>query len=72
VERRQIEIYVQSNPIIRRMTFTDTVEALDNVRKSSLMSSSFFVENVAFQQADIEELDRRAFDVTAMQVIHYV
>ena len=45
------------------------MEALDNVRKSSLMSSSFFVENVAFQQAAIEEMERRAFDVTAMHPI---
>ena len=66
---QQIEIFVQSHPIIRRMTFSDTMEALDNVRKSSLMSSSFFVENVAFQQAAIEELERRAFDVTAMHPI---
>src|ERR1700722_10853539 len=66
---QQIEIFVQPHPIIRRMTFSDTMEALDNVRKSSLMSSSFFVENVAFQQAAIEELERRAFDVTAMHPI---
>lgn len=65
----QIEIYVQQNPIIRRMTFSDTMDALDNVRKSSLLSSSFFVENVAFQQAAIEEMERRAFDVTAMHPI---
>ena len=65
----QIEIYIQPNPVIRRMTFSDTMEALDNVRKSSLMSSSFFVENVAFQQAAIEEMERRAFDVTAMHPI---
>jgi hypothetical protein len=31
------EIYVQPNPIIRRMTFTDTMEALDNVRRSTNM-----------------------------------
>ena len=28
----QIEIYIQPNPIIRRMTFHDTMDALDNVR----------------------------------------
>jgi predicted phage terminase large subunit-like protein len=65
----QIEIYIQPFPIIRRMTFSETMDALDNARKSSLMSSSFFVENVAFQQAAIEELERRAFDVTAMHPI---
>jgi predicted phage terminase large subunit-like protein len=66
---QQIEIFIQAHPVIRRMTFSDTMETLDNVRKSSLMSSSFFVENVAFQQAAIEELERRAFDVTAMHPI---
>src|ERR1700722_2353305 len=66
---QQIEIFIQSHPVIRRMTFSDTMEALDNVRKSSLMSSSFFVENVAFQQAAIEEMERRAFSVTAMHPI---
>jgi predicted phage terminase large subunit-like protein len=63
---QQIEIYIQPHPIIRRMTFTETMEVLDNVRRSSPMSSMFFVENVAFQQVAIEEMQRRAFDVTAM------
>jgi hypothetical protein len=30
-----IEIYIQPNPIIRRMTFSETMEAIDNVRKST-------------------------------------
>ena len=42
------------------------MEALDNVRKSSVMSSEFFVEAVAYQQAAIEEMERRAFSVEAM------
>ena len=33
------------------------------------MSSEFFVEAVAFQQAAIEEMERRAFAVTAMHPI---
>src|SRR5580704_10034517 len=61
-----IEIYIQPHPIIRRMTFSETMEALDNVRKSSVMSSEFFVEAVAYQQAAIEEMERRAFSVEAM------
>ena len=61
-----IEIYIQPNPIIRRMTFNDTMEALDNFRKSSVMSSEFFVEAVAYQQAAIEEMERPAFSVEAM------
>jgi predicted phage terminase large subunit-like protein len=64
-----IEIYVQPNPIIRRMTFSQTMDALDDVRKSSSMSSEWFVEAVAYQQAAIEEMERRAFSVQAMHPI---
>ena len=58
-----IEIYVLPNPIIRRMTFSETRDTLDNVRKSNVMSSEFFVEAVAYQQVAIEEMERRAFSV---------
>jgi len=64
-----IEIYILPNPIIRRMTFTETMDTLDNVRKSSNMSGEFFVEVVAYQQAAIEEMERRAFSVQAMHPI---
>lgn len=64
-----IAIYLQKNPIIQRMTFSETMDALDNVRRSSVMSSEFFVEAVAFQQVAIEEMERRAFSVTAMHPI---
>ena len=64
-----IEIYIQPNPIIRRMTFSETMDALDNVRKSSVMSSEFFVEAVAYQAVAIEEMERRAFSVEAMHPI---
>ena len=63
----RVEICVQPHPIIRHMSFHDTMYALDGVRKSSLMSSEFFVEAVAYQQAAIEEMERRAFSVQAMQ-----
>ena len=58
-----IEIYVLPNPIIRRMTFSETMDTLGNVRRSSAMSSEFFVEAVAYQQVAIEEMERRAFSV---------
>lgn len=63
------ELYIQPHPIIRHMTFTQTMEALDNVRRSTNMSSEFFVEAVAFQQVAIEEMERRAFSVQAMHPI---
>jgi hypothetical protein len=65
----KLEVYVQPNPVIRRMTFSETMEALDNVRHSTTMSSEFFVEAVAYQQAAIEEMERRAFAVQAMHPI---
>ena len=65
----KLEIYIQKNPVIRHMTFADTMAALDNVRHSSNMSSEFFVESVAYQAAAIEEMERRAFAVTPMHPI---
>jgi predicted phage terminase large subunit-like protein len=65
----KLEVYVQPHPVIRRMTFSETMEALDNIRHSSNMSSEFFVEAVAYQQAAIEEMERRAFAVQAMHPI---
>jgi phage terminase large subunit-like protein len=65
----KLEIYIQPHPLIRRMTFTETMEALDNIRHSTTMSSEFFVEAVAYQQAAIEEMERRAFAVQAMHPI---
>lgn len=65
----QLEIYVQPHPLNRRMSFHETMDALDNIRHSSKMQSEFFVESVQYQQAAIEELERRAFAVTAMHPI---
>ena len=65
----KLEVYIQPHPIIRHMTFSQTMEALDDVRHSSPMSSEFFVEAVAYQQAAIEEMERRAFSVQAMHPI---
>jgi hypothetical protein len=62
----KLEIYIQPHPVIRRMSFSDTMTALNNIRHSSNMSSEFFVEAVAYQQAAIEEMERRAFAVQAM------
>ncbi len=62
----RLEIYIQPHPIIRHLTFSQTMEALDDVRHSSPMSSEFYVEAVAYQQAAIEELERQAFSVQAM------
>jgi len=65
----QLEIYIQPNPVLRRMGFHETMDSMDNIRHSSKMSSEFFVESVAYQAAAIEEMERRAFAVTAMHPI---
>jgi predicted phage terminase large subunit-like protein len=64
-----LEIYVQPHPLNARMNFHETMDALDNIRHSSKMQSEFFVESVQYQQAAIEELERRAFAVTPMRPI---
>jgi predicted phage terminase large subunit-like protein len=68
-EHEKTQVYVQPNPVIRRMNFTETMEALENVRRSTNMSCEFYVEAVAYQQAAIEEMERRAFSVQAMHPI---
>jgi len=65
----KLEIYVQPHPVIRHMNFSDTMTALANIRHSTNMSSEFFVEAVAYQQAAIEEMERRTFAVTPMHPI---
>jgi predicted phage terminase large subunit-like protein len=64
-----LEIFVQPNPLNRRMSFHETMDAFDNVRHSSKMASEFYVEGVAYQMAAIEEMERRAFSVKAMHPI---
>jgi hypothetical protein len=64
-----MEIYVQPNPLNRRLTFHQTMDAFDDVRHSTKMTSEFFIEAVAYQQAAIEEMERRAFSVRAMHPI---
>jgi predicted phage terminase large subunit-like protein len=68
-EDGKTQLYIQPHPIIRHMTFTQTMEALENVRRSTNMSCEFFVEAVAYQQVAIEEMERRAFSVQAMHPI---
>jgi phage terminase large subunit-like protein len=41
----------------------------DDIRHGTPMSSEFYIEAVQYQQAAIEELERRAFAVTAMHPI---
>jgi hypothetical protein len=51
------------------MTFHETMDTFNDVRHSSRMTSEFFIEAVAYQQAALEEMERRAFSARAMQPI---
>jgi hypothetical protein len=68
-ENGKTQIYIQPHPVIRRMTLSETMDTLGNIRANSTMSSEFYVEAVAYQQAAIEEMDRRAFSVHARSAI---
>jgi predicted phage terminase large subunit-like protein len=65
----QLKIFILPNPVIRRMGFHDTMDTMDNIRRSSIMSSEWYVESVAYQAAAIEEMERRNFAVTAIHPI---
>jgi hypothetical protein len=45
------------------------MEAFDNIRRSTTMSTEWFVEAVQYQQVAIEEMERRAFSVQPMHPI---
>jgi predicted phage terminase large subunit-like protein len=64
-----IEIYVQPHPVNERMGFHDTMNRMDDIRHSTAMSSEWFLEAVQYQQAAIEEMERRAFSVQPMRPI---
>lgn len=64
-----LEIYIQPHPLNKRLTFHQTMDAFDDVRHSTKMTSEFFIEAVAYQQAAIEEMNRRTFSVRAMHPI---
>jgi len=68
-EDGKTQIYVQPHPLNRRMSFHDTIDSFDQIRHSTNMSTEWFVEGVMYQQAAIEEMERRAFSVQAMHPI---
>jgi hypothetical protein len=65
----QLAIYVLSNPTNKRMGFHDTINNFDDLRRSTTMSTEWYVESVQYQVAAIEEMERRAFAVTPMRPI---
>jgi predicted phage terminase large subunit-like protein len=65
----KLEIYVQPHPLNRHMSFHDSMDAFDNMRHSTPMSTEWFVEAVQYQLAAVQEMERRGFAVTPMHPI---
>ena len=53
----------EAHPVIRSMSLTEAMHALDDICHSTRMSNEFFVGAVAYQQAAIEKMERRGFEV---------
>ena len=62
------KILIAPNPIEERFTFHETVEQAKALYQSVQPSPTFFVEDVAFQAAAIEEMTRELLPVEAVKV----
>lgn len=60
------KIYIKPNPIHARMIFNDTLEQAKSMAKSRDCTVTFFVENVAYQQVAVEEMERNHLCVIPM------
>ncbi len=59
------KIYIKPNPINARLSFYETIETTKAMATANPFSI-FFVENVAYQKAAIEEMERALLPVIAM------
>ena len=66
----ELKIYVYPNPLNRRMNFATTMDAFTDIQHSTKMWQRWFVEDVMYQRAAVEELERRGFDVVRMHPVH--
>jgi phage terminase large subunit-like protein/nitrogen regulatory protein PII-like uncharacterized protein len=60
-------LYIQPNPINRRMDFEETIKQILVLADGTHHSGTFFVENVSFQQYAIEVLGRKGVNVIGMR-----
>jgi predicted phage terminase large subunit-like protein len=59
------KIYIRPNPLNARLSFHETIETTKAMSTANPFSL-FFVENVAYQKAAIEEMERALLPVIAM------
>jgi len=60
-------IYILPDPVNRRLSFLETIQYAQALSKSNSDGKRFFVENVGYQQAAIEEMERQLLDVLPMK-----
>jgi len=60
------KIYIDSNPINERLTFHETIE-LAKSKKATRQGAVFYVEDVAYQKAAIQEMERSLIPVVPMK-----
>lgn len=63
------KLYIEPNPFKDRIDFHETIERARAIMKSSGGFTQFFVENVAYQQAAVQEFERNGLPVYPMQAM---
>ena len=66
-ENEAPKLYIDSNPFKGKIDFNATIERAKAISKSSGGFTQFFVENVAYQQAAVEEFERHGISVYPMR-----
>jgi len=61
------KLYIDPNPFKGRVDFNETIERAKAILKTGGGFTQFFVENVAYQQAAVEEFGRHGIPVYPMQ-----
>lgn len=60
------KIYIESSPINERLTFHETIQ-LARSKKATRQGAVFYVEDVAYQKAAIQEMERKLIPVVPMK-----
>lgn len=63
------KLYIHPDPFKGRITFHQTIEQAKAIHNANKGYHHFFVENIAYQQAAIEEFTRNSLYVTPMQAL---
>lgn len=63
------KLYIESNPFKGRIGFHETIERAKAIQRTSGGFHQFFVENVAYQQAAIQDMKLNSLPVIPMQAL---